>query len=295
MTASVLLFGASGYLGRHVARHLVERGIRTCSIGCSDPAIAQVDHHGGGWDDPTIPARILAMRPSAILSFLSAPPGAPPEDHVQITLSSQLWLAELADRVENCRFITFGSAAEYGEANCSAALAEDDRRRPVSAYGRAKADLMDRIAQRRMLGQDTIGLRLFSVLGPGMATRSLVGRACRQIGDQNAQELVVGPLDGARDIAPVTAVAKGIVDLALSPTPLPAWLNVGTGVATELRALLGAMVAQSGRNLVIRETSPPVPTASGERIIADPSRMNRLGLTLPALSVERLAALALGS
>lgn len=293
MMRPVLLFGANGFIGRHVARALVERGCDTLSVGRRDSLTAGVRHFPWGWDDPQSAALVASLRPRAILSFLAASPGAAADLHQDITLDSQCRLADLAATIGDCRFVTFGSAAEYGLAGEGAPLAEDAPRRPISAYGQAKAALMDHIAARHAMGQDIIGLRLFSVIGAGMAEHSLVGRALRQIADPAAQELVLGPLDGARDIAPVTDLAQCIAEVALWPGRIAAWLNMGTGSATGLMPLVQALIVASGRALGLRQAPLARGTTTGGRIVADPRRMNAMGLVLAALPVEKLAAIAL--
>lgn len=294
MNSPVVITGASGLIGRMVAGQMTRRGVAAISIGRSDPALPGVAHRAMSLHDEAGLRDIAALRPRAIISFASAVPGAAADLHEAITRDASLRLLALAARIGGCRFITFGSAAEYGPTGGGAALAEDAERRPVSAYGRAKALLMDAVARASASGQDAQGLRLFSVVGAGMGQHTLAGRVWRQIADPSSVAVSVGCLDGARDMSPVNDVAERVTELALRPGPLPAWINLGSGRATPLRDFVAEMIRQGGRPLALQEGPVPPGLTAGGDIFADPALLNRMGLSLPAASAADLACAALG-
>ncbi|MDN2583420.1 NAD(P)-dependent oxidoreductase [Aquibium sp. ELW1220] len=294
MTRPVLMTGASGFVGRAVAARLVAAGATVVSLGRSVPALHGVRHLDADIGD-AIEARAVVdrLRPRAVLALASAPPPAADDIHETVTLGAALALLAAAQTVEGCRFVGIGSAAEYGSAETDAPLGEDALRLPASAYGRAKAQLMDMIAEAASSGGDAVGLRLFAAIGPDMPTHSLLGSVVRQLRAPDRTVVRTGALDGWRDYLPVAAVARLTVALALAPTRPPAWINVGSGRATALRELVAATLRFSGRAVEFREAERPE-TARGRCIVADVTRLKSLGHAVDPLPVADLAVLALG-
>lgn len=295
MTRPIIVTGASGFIGRMVAARLVASGEKVVSFGRGAPKQSGVEHLAGDLGNP-VEAMVLVdrFRPCAILALASAPPPAPEGLHDAVTLGSALTLMAAARRVEGCRFIAIGSAAEYGAAASSTAIGEYATREPLSAYGRAKARLMDAIAERALAGEDVLGLRLFAAIGPDMPEHSLLGTVVRQLREPDRRIVETGRLDGERDYLPVAEVATLTTSLALAPSRLPPWINVGAGQGTKLRDLVAATIRLSGRDLECREVGAPI-GRGGQRIVADTALLRSLGYEIIPPNIEQLAALALGN
>lgn len=288
----VLVTGAGGFVGRAVCARLVAEGATVVSLGRSAPEMRGVDHLAGDIRDGAAARAVVdRLRPRAVLALASAPPPAADEVHATVTLGAALALLAAARSVEGCRFVGIGSAAEYGAAETDAPIGEDALRLPVSAYGLAKARLMDAIAEAASRGGDAVGLRLFAAIGPDMPAHSLLGSVVRQLRDPDRTMVETGALDGWRDYLPVATAARLTVALALAPAQPPAWINVGSGRATALRDLVAATLRLSGRAVECREVGE---TAPGRRIVADIARLASLGHVAETASAEALAALALG-
>ncbi|RST85002.1 NAD(P)-dependent oxidoreductase, partial [Aquibium carbonis] len=198
-----------------------------------------------------------------------------------------------ARAVDGCRFVAVGSAAEYGPAAGPTALREDAPRAPQSAYGRAKARLMDEIAECALAGGDVAGLRLFAAIGPAMPPHSLLGSVVRQLREPGGTSVETGGLDGERDYLPVGEAAALMTSLALTRPHLPPWINLGSGLGTPLRDLVAAAIRLSGRDLGLREDRGTEASAR-QRIVADNTLLRSLGYETVSATIDDLAALALG-
>ena len=123
----------------------------------------------------------------------------------------------------NCkRFIFIGSQAEYGvtyEKIKSGEyedipISENHPARPISAYGKAKLELLDRLSRLcDELGMIYIHARVFSVYGPEDHDTSLISNlisACI-----NHQDITVGPCKQLWNYIYITDLARAIYDLSI--------------------------------------------------------------------------------
>jgi len=190
-------------------------------------------------------------RPAAVVALASASPLADSAQQQAVTLGEVLPLMNTLGGM--CRLVAIGSAAEYGLALHEAAvLNESHPRRPVSAYGKAKAHLMDQVQTIHDQGADVLGLRLFSAAGPQMSPRSLWGAVEAQVRAGKAV-IETRSLSGARDILAVREAAAIITALTLAPSRLPPVINIGAGAATPLRPLMHAVLRQHATALRLAE------------------------------------------
>lgn len=110
----------------------------------------------------------------------------------QKNVESSLRALEAARQMGCSRFLFTGSQAEYGIYHKT--MTEDLECRPVSEYGKAKAEVCRRAlheCRQWGFGPDYIHARIFSVYGPGDRAETLVGSCLRSCLED--RELKLGP------------------------------------------------------------------------------------------------------
>ncbi len=270
----VLVTGASGLIGRHAARALLERGhsVRTFQRSAlSEGMQSSVEHVTG---DVTTDQEALcrAARGCAALVHLAgrgdvAESRRDPVGYAQLNATGALHALDAA-RAADAHFVLASTQRVYPLT--PDLCREDDALAPDSPYGYAKwvAELWCRMASEHF-GVPTTVLRFFSVFGPGQQANG--GSGVVSIFAQAAlagQPLVVQSA-GRRDFTDVRDAAAAIC-LALDQRPTqPRTLNVGTGVGISFRELAEAIVEIGGSTSTIedRVTEPP-----GRDLVADISR-----------------------
>ncbi|NUP15715.1 MAG: NAD(P)-dependent oxidoreductase [Streptomyces sp.] len=282
MTATVLLFGASGFLGRSVAEFLA----RDPRVGTLLRASRRQRPHDPGWvrhdlvvqplDELT--ALLQRAGPDAVINCAGRLSG----DTVALVEANTLVTARLLEAMKKAvpaaRLVVLGSAAEYGAVTPGRPVAEDAPGNPVSVYG------VTRLASTRLIelaasegALDAVALRVFNPVGPGLPPENLLGRAAQGIRTafrDGADDITLGPLDAYRDFVDVRDVAAAIGEAALAehlPQPV---LNVGSGTAVRAReavALLAATAGFTGR--VHESAAAPARSRQVRWIAADVHRI----------------------
>jgi len=125
------------------------------------------------------------------------------------------------------RFITAGSAAEYGPVPPEP-VREDRVCKPTSDYGQSKL-----MATEVVLDSACV-FRPSNIIGPSMSKELLLGNVVAQL-KSGAKKVAVSSLHTIRDYVDVRDVASAIVILMNAP---PGVRNVSSGVGTSTKALL---------------------------------------------------------
>lgn len=125
------------------------------------------------------------------------------------------------------RFITAGSAAEYGPVPPEP-VRENRVCKPTSAYGQSKL-----MATEAVLDSACV-FRPSNIIGPSMSKELLLGNVVAQL-KSGTREVAVSSLHTIRDYVDVRDVATAIVILMGAP---PGVRNVSSGVGTSTEALL---------------------------------------------------------
>ncbi|MFE0591322.1 NAD-dependent epimerase/dehydratase family protein [Micromonospora echinospora] len=258
----VMLFGASGFIGGH-ARAALAADPRVSEVLC--PGRAAVDLLDGTTD--ALGALLRATAPDAVVCCVGALTGST----AQLVSANTLVAAKLLDAAgaaaPAARLVRLGSAGEYGVVPEGTSVAEDDPARPLSAYG------ISHLAGTRLFqlagesGQaDTVSLRVFNPIGPGMSEENLLGRAAARIRGalaDDAPEITLGPLGAYRDFVDVRDLAALIVAVVLAPDLPHRVYNAGSGRAVTAREAVGLLAATAGYHGRVREagTGPQRSTA----------------------------------
>ncbi|MDX6743761.1 NAD(P)-dependent oxidoreductase [Actinocorallia sp. A-T 12471] len=224
----MLLLGATGFLGRHVAERASGWEVVTASR-TEDAADVRLDPTHDG-----VRELVRKVRPSAVVNCAGAVSGTPAELVAgNVTLVSAV--AE-AVREEGGRLVHVGSAAEYGRVPEGVPVAETTAPRPVGAYG------MTKLAgtELALSVPGSVVLRVFNPVGPGAPRASLLGGVAAQLAE-GASEVRTGPLGAVRDYVDVRDVADAV--LAAAARTATGILNVGSGAATVSRDLVRALLA----------------------------------------------------
>ena len=244
---TVLVTGASGFIGRHVVRHLSATH-QVTALDLQSPATP----HPAGVDGITCDLRdgaLPASRFDAIV-HLAALGGVRPSierplDYLETNLTGTLRLLEHARQHGTPRFIFASSSSVYGPTDGSPS-SEDDALAPCSPYALTKqqGEQWGRL-YAQLHGLDFIALRLFAVWGEGQRPDLALESFRRKI---LAGETITIHGDGSqrRDLTHVSDVARAAeAAIDWSGTGFEVF-NIGTGTNHSVNDMLRAAEQWTG-------------------------------------------------
>lgn len=270
----VLVFGASGFIGRRIVRAFSDAGAEVHAAGRDRGRIGEAVRSAGAgctaWEcDLLLPgagaALVRRLAPDLVVN--AAGYGVLPSERDPALLDrfGSGVPAELADAVAAGRgagslpaLIHIGSAAEYGSAGGD--LREDGPACPASPYGRSKlAGTLAVAARSRDRGLAAVVARAFTVYGPGEPAGRLLPTllAARTAGTP------VGLTAGTqrRDFTYVGDVAEAILRIASAPRSADPVVNVASGRLLTVREF----AVEAARTLGIPESHLRFGTADARR------------------------------
>ncbi|MGQ0537992.1 MAG: NAD-dependent epimerase/dehydratase family protein [Gemmatimonadaceae bacterium] len=261
-----LVLGASGFVGRWVARGLADCGAHVLAAGRDAAALEQALHAAGLAGRYETVLRDLALggiadwlRPlEADVVFNLAGYGVErsERDEARAQRINAALVAELASAVHGApgswpyaRLLHTGSALEYGVSG--GVLREDSATQPTTLYGATKlAGVLALVRQSRASRTRAVVARLFTVYGPG----EHAGRLLPSILDGRDGRRTVHLSAGTqlRDFTYVEDVAEGLLRLGVADAEPGTVVNLATGVMQPVRefAEVAARVVGMSRELL---------------------------------------------
>jgi nucleoside-diphosphate-sugar epimerase len=248
-SARILVLGASGFLGRYVSQRLAGLGIEHLRVGRHkrpelDAAVDLVEA-----PQHEVDQLVESYAPTAVVNCSGAVRGNTDEltrgnvVSVHALLNALLWSAPQA------RLIQLGTSAEYGAVEGTPPMDEATPTHPTSPYGFTKLAASALVLRARTQFADATVLRIFNVSGPQSPTSTMLGRLVEQLSTAGpVPTLTLDSVDGWRDYIDVRDAAQAACAAALSDSPLPAVLNIGSGTAVQTREWVEQLIAISQTN-----------------------------------------------
>ena len=284
----VLVTGASGFVGRHTLRPLLERGYDVHAAYRSGrlPDTSGVTWHAADLLDESGRVAVLSnVEPAALLhlAWYAEPRRfwSSVENLRWAAASIDLFRAAAAAGVR--RIVGAGTCAEYqwDEGTC------EERQtplRPATLYGTAKlASGMVLEAFGREHGVESAWGRLFFLYGPGESPERLVGSTIAHLLAE--QRAPTTPGTQARDFLHVSDAAAALVALLDSTVTGP--VNIASGDAVEIRTVARTLGRLSGRPDLIGVGDLPAGDNEAPRVVADTRRLRREVGWRPSFDLER--------
>ncbi len=282
---TVLVTGAAGFIGFHVAEALLARGERVLGVDnlndyydvrLKEARLARLETKAGFAfarldiaDAPALAAAVERHPGIARIVHLAAQAGVRysiehPEAYIHSNIAGHHAVLELARRLPGFRHLVYASSSSVYGGNSKLPFAIEDRvDQPISLYAATKrADELISHVYSHLFGLPATGLRFFTVYGPwgrpDMAmfifTKAILEGRPIQLFNQG---------DMRRDFTFIDDVVAGVV-AALDRPPAadggaPHRLyNIGNHRAEELRRLVGLLEQECGRPAIV-ELAPLQP------------------------------------
>lgn len=280
-----LITGATGFVGRHLARCLIEQG-HTVEGLARTSVFLDIPVHAVDLRDGSATAAILhAVQPQWLfhLAGFASPgqsfkqPQAAWEGNLHATQVLYDAVQQLAERP---RILFVSSGLVYGDAlPPHYAFTETDELRPASPYASSKAaaDLLS-YQMTRSAHLDIVRVRPFNHIGPGQSPEYAASSFAKQIAAMQLgfapPILKTGDLSTQRDLTDVRDMVRAYVRL-LEVGECGAVYNAGTGHTVSMRELVQRLIARAGVNVTIAEQADP--TRRGDTTISkvDPARLRQ--------------------
>ncbi|MBI4533558.1 MAG: NAD(P)-dependent oxidoreductase [Candidatus Melainabacteria bacterium] len=247
----VLLTGATGFLGSHLARKLVELNAqvwsyqRRCSGNLSTADLTDKIQivEGHCLDSEKIGETVSSVDPEIV--FHMAASGVShqvvPETLFQVNTLGTLAVAQAcAAQGRVRRFVYLGSCAEYGP---GFKLTETSPLSPSDLYGASKADGHHIVhALRQSQGLPAITVRPFATYGPWCPTSRLISHAI--VSTLQGKDIQLRANEQQRDFIFVDDVINGLLLTGVLPNIEGKTFNLSTGRATSAKQVVEMILEQ---------------------------------------------------
>ncbi len=241
----VVLFGASGFIGRHVG-----------SVLAADPAVTSVRPVGRATCDlqtvdvDGLEAVLRSHQPDAIVNCTGLLDGTSSE----LLLSNTMVVAKLIDACARIRpgirLVRLGSAGEYGPVPEGESVTENSAVNPVSDYGLSHWAATRQLSLATQDGRVSgATLRVFNPIGGGVSSANVLGRAAAKLKEaieQGESVLTLGPLTAYRDFVDVRDVARGVVAATVASSLPYSVFNIASGRAVTVRTAVERLAEAAG-------------------------------------------------
>lgn len=241
----VLLFGATGFIGRHVLP-VLSADPRVSAVTCAGRD--RVDLFGGSQDALT--AFIAAESPDAVVNCTGRLSGTGPELLDANTVATAKLVDAIAAAKPGARFVRLGSAGEYGPVPHGSSVSEEHPAAPVSEYGISHLAGTHLVQAASNAGRiDGIALRVFNPIGGGLHQDNLLGRCANLFAEARttgARTITLGSLSAYRDFVDVRDVATAVLAAVVTPRLAARVCNVASGRAVTARETVRRLAEAAG-------------------------------------------------
>ncbi len=291
-----LITGAAGFLGSALANALVReghlvRGLDDLSTG--DPKALSPEVHFTRGDVNDRPKLWTLLQEVDVVYHLAARVSVPesvlyPREYNAVNVGGTVALMEAMREVGVRRVILASSGAIYGE-QAEQPLREDMSPNPRSPYAVSKlaAEYYVRTIGE-LWGIETVCLRIFNAYGPGQhlppSHAPVIPYFLRQA-LRNGTLVVHGDGSQTRDYVYVDDVVSAMIAAATAPGVNGLVINVGSGVETSVRELVGLVLRVTGTRPQVLYNSQV--SAGVARMVADLSLAQKKLNYQPSISLEQ--------
>ena len=310
---AILVTGAAGFVGYHVAEALLARGEQVIGVDVLndyyDPRLKQarldrlLPHPGFAFhrldisDRNAVDDLICENKEIDRVIHLAAQAGVrhslvDPYAYVQANVMGHLVILEAARRIDRLRHLVYASSSSVYGTNQALPFAEADRvDTPVSLYAATKrSDELMSYAYGHLFGLKQTGLRFFTVYGPwGRPDMAYYSFAKAIVAGQPITLYENGAL--RRDFTYIDDIVAGVLGVLDRPpdrgadgAPPTRVLNIGNHRSETVSTLIAELEQALGRNAVVR--SAPRPPADVEETFASIEAIRALTGFTPATSLH---------
>ena len=277
LTTPIFLTGATGFIGRRLAKRLVAAGADVAALVLPGETALLPDGVRALTGDVTIPETVteaIATAQPALIIHLAAVgitnPDLPFTAACDVNVGGVINILDAARHVEAVRRIVLvGSSYEYG------ARRADDGLDPFNAYSASKvAAWAFARAAYNAWGAPVVWMRLFQVYGPGQREKALIPAAIQAALNDEDFRMTAG--EQQRDFIFVEDVVEGLLAAATAPGIEGRALDIGTGQLHRIRAVVERIWALSSARRQILAGALPYRPGEVSAIPADVDRTRRL-------------------
>jgi dTDP-glucose 4,6-dehydratase len=274
----VLVTGAGGFIGSHVAEELARRGARVRAFlrynSRGDAGLLRflppelrdsLELRFGDITDPWSVEDALAGQEVVFhLAALIAIPYSyvAPASYVAVNVTGTLNVLQAARRHGTPRVVHTSTSETYG----TAIYTPIDEKHPLqgqSPYSASKIGA-DKLAESywRSFGTPVVTVRPFNTYGPRQSARAFVPTVLSQALTQDVVR--VGSLEPVRDMNYVEDTVAGFLAAATAPGVEGLVINLGSGRGVSMKELLDLALAASGRSVRVEQEAARVRPAASE-------------------------------
>jgi len=289
----VLLTGADGFIGSHLAEELVRDGhdVRAIVVynsldswGWLDslPAdvLSSLEVVPGDIRDPSLMTSVVADRDAVLhLAALIAIPYSyvAPDLYVQTNIQGTLNLLNAARTAGVSRFIHTSTSEVYGTAQ----YVPMDEKHPLqgqSPYSASKIGADQLVyAFYTSFQLPTVTVRPFNTFGPRQSARAVIPTIISQLA-AGRKSIQLGALSPTRDFTYVTDTAKGFIAALRSTKGIGEVINLGAGFEVSIEQTFRTIADIMGSDAVVTEDPRRVRPENSEveRLYSDNSKAKRV-------------------
>lgn len=285
MEKTILLTGASGFVGQHLSRILTRDGYAVVAVDqrLEPVEIPGVETRCVDLADPvslaTLPRRwwgVIHLAGASVPSHFAT--SAPVVSNLQITLN-------LLEHLEEARVLLVSSCHVYAPADTP--RREGDLVLPHGRYGLSK-HLCEQLLPYYQQKLDIRIARPFNHIGSGMRPELMIPSLVRRILDHPADDaspVVMKGMDSVRDFIDVRDIAAGYLAILGLEAPAHTTFNVCTGIGHSIGDIAREALALAGSRRAVEFERHPTSQDDIPFLVGDPSRLQGCSGWRPAFSL----------